>query len=160
MNFWPPKPGLTDITRIRSTRSITGAMVSTGVPGLRVTPAFLPSARIACSERWMCGPGFDMHGDDVGAGLGERLEIRVARRDHQVHVEHLLAVRPQRLHHVRPDRNVGDEMAVHHVDMDPVGAGLIDGADLVAELGKIGGKDRGGDDERAVQAFLRWSLIA
>ena len=29
---------------------------STGVPGLSETPAFLPSARIACSERCRCGP--------------------------------------------------------------------------------------------------------
>src|ERR1700723_2991806 len=56
MNFWPPKPGLTDMTRMRSTRSMTGSTASAGVPGLVVTPAFLPSARIACSERWICGP--------------------------------------------------------------------------------------------------------
>ena len=69
--------------------SMTFSSVDTGVPGFKVTPAFLPSARIACSERWMCGPGLDMHGDDVGAGLGEGLEIGIARRDHQMHVEGL-----------------------------------------------------------------------
>ena len=51
MNFWPPNPGFTDITRIRSTTSMTGSIVLSGVPGLSVTPTFLPSARIACSER-------------------------------------------------------------------------------------------------------------
>src|SRR6185312_4725919 len=56
MNFWPPKPGLTDMTRIRSTMSMTCSTVLSGVPGFMVTPAFLPSARMACSERWMCGP--------------------------------------------------------------------------------------------------------
>jgi len=37
-------------------RSITGSMLSTGVPGFMVTPAFLPSARIVCSDRWIWGP--------------------------------------------------------------------------------------------------------
>ncbi len=57
MKVWPPKPGLTDITSIevdevdhRLDRSRPAS------PGLSVTPAFLPSARIACSERCRCGP--------------------------------------------------------------------------------------------------------
>ena len=37
-------------------------------------------------------------------------------------------------------------MAVHHVDVDPVGAGLVDRADLLAEPGEIGGQDRRGDE--------------
>src|SRR5262249_31498575 len=49
MKVWPPKPGLTDITRMRSTRSRSGSTALSGVPGLRATPAFLPSARVACS---------------------------------------------------------------------------------------------------------------
>src|SRR3569623_1425164 len=51
MKFWPPKPGFTLITRIRSTLSMTCTRADTGVAGLSATPAFLPSARIACSER-------------------------------------------------------------------------------------------------------------
>ena len=98
--------------------------------------------------------GFDMHGDDVGAGLGERLEIGIARRDHQMDVERLFGVRAQRLHHVRPDGDVGHEMAVHHVDMDPVGAGGVDRAHFLAQLGEIGGQDRRGDNERAIHRGL------
>ena len=45
-------------------------------------------------------------------------------------------------------------MPVHHVDMDPVGAGGIDGADLLAELGEVGGEDRRRDPERAGHACL------
>ena len=40
-------------------------------------------------------------------------------------------------------------MAVHDVDVDPVGAGLVDRAHLLAEPGEIGGQDRGGDDHGA-----------
>jgi hypothetical protein len=90
-----------------------------------------------------------MHGDDVGAGLGEGLEVGVARRDHQVHVEGLFGMRAQCRHHVGTDGDVGEEMAVHHVDMHPVGAGRLDRAHFVAELGEIGGEERRGDDQRA-----------
>ncbi len=95
------------------------------------------------------GTGFDMHGDDVGAGLGEGFEIGIARRDHQMHVERLLGVGPDRFDDVGADRNVRHEVAVHDVDMNPVGAGCVHRADFLAELGKIGGEDRGRDDERA-----------
>ena len=96
------------------------------------------------------GTCLHVHGDDIGAGLGECFQIRIAGRDHQMHVEHFLGVAAQRFHHVRADRDVGHEVAVHHVDMDPVGAGRIDCAYFLAELGEIGGQDRRGDDEWAL----------
>ena len=37
-------------------------------------------------------------------------------------------------------------MAVHDVDVDPVGAGLVDRAHFLAELGEVGGQDRRGDE--------------
>ena len=98
--------------------------------------------------------GFHVHGDDVGPRFGEGLKIGIARRDHEVHVEHLGGVRAQRLHHVGADRDVGYEMAVHDIDVDPVGAGLIDGAHLLAELGEIGSEDRRSDDQRTMQQVL------
>src|SRR5262245_64184241 len=47
MNACPPKPGLTDMIRTRSTRSSTASRVSTDVPGLSAIPALLPRERIA-----------------------------------------------------------------------------------------------------------------
>ncbi len=93
-------------------------------------------------------PGLGMDGDRVRSGLGEGLEERIDRRDHQMDVERLGGVRAKRLHHRRADRQVGHEMAVHHVDMDPVGARRVDGADLLAEPGEIGREDGGGDADR------------
>ena len=46
MNFWPPKPGSTVITRIISTLSIKGSTALAGVLGFTTTPAFLPLAWI------------------------------------------------------------------------------------------------------------------
>ena len=37
-------------------------------------------------------------------------------------------------------------MAVHHVDVDPVGARLVDRAHVLAQLGEVGGQDRGRDE--------------
>ena len=91
-------------------------------------------------------PGLGMDGDDVGAGFGEGVEERIDRRNHEVNVERLGGVRPKRLHHRRTDRQVGHEMAVHDVDVDPVGAGLIDRAHFLAEPGEVRGEDRGRDD--------------
>jgi hypothetical protein len=36
-------------------------------------------------------------------------------------------------------------MTVHHVDMDPIGTGLINGAHLFAQLGEVSGKNGRGD---------------
>ena len=99
--------------------------------------------------------GLDMHGNDVGARLGEGFEIRIARRDHQVHVERFFGVRPDRFDDVGPDGNIGHEMAVHDVDMDPVGAGGVDRVDFVAQFCEIGGEDRGRNDQRALHGILR-----
>ena len=87
-------------------------------------------------------PGFGMHGDAVGAGLGEGLQIGIDRRDHQMHVERLFGVGPQRLHHRRADGDVGHEMAVHHIDMDEIGARRLDRLDLGAQPREIGRQDR------------------
>ncbi len=93
--------------------------------------------------------GLGMHRDVIAAGLGEGLKIRVAGRDHQVRVEDLFGVRAHRLDDVGAVGNVGHEMPVHHVEMDPVGAGLVHGADLFAQFGEIGRQDRRRDDEGA-----------
>jgi hypothetical protein len=40
-------------------------------------------------------------------------------------------------------------MPVHDVEMNPVGTRLVDGPDLFAEPGEVGGEDRRRDDEGA-----------
>ena len=106
----------------------------TGVPGLIETPAFLPSARIACSERCEMRAGLGMHGDDVGTRPWRRPRDR-DRRARSSDARRAASWCAARIafDHVRADGDVGHEMPVHHVDMDPVGAGGIDGADLLAE---------------------------
>jgi hypothetical protein len=95
------------------------------------------------------GPGLDMQRDEVRAGLGEGLDVGIDRRDHQMHVEQLARAAADRLQDVGPEGDVGHEMPVHHVAMDPVAAGGVDPLDLGAQRGEVGGEDRGRDADGA-----------
>lgn len=101
--------------------------------------------------------GLDMGGDQIGPRLGIGLDIGIDRRDHQVNVHEGLHMRAERLHGGRAEGQVRHEMSVHHIDMDPVGALILDGPDLAAEIGKIGGQDRRRDPDLAVECH-GWSL--
>src|SRR3984893_11128107 len=72
-----------------------------------------------------------------------------------MHVERLPGVRPQRPHRVGSDGDVGYEMPVHDVHVDPIGARFVDRAHFLAELGEIGGKDGWGDGKGAMHRYLR-----
>ena len=52
-------------------------------------------------------------------------------------------VRPHRLADHRPDGEIGDEMIVHHVEMNYVGTRGNHGAHFFAQSGEIGRKNRG-----------------
>ena len=82
------------------------------------------------------------------AGLDEGLDEGIDRRDHQMHVEGLFAVRAQRLDHARADGEVGNEMPIHHVDMDVVGARRVERAHLLAQAREVGRQDGWGDLDR------------
>jgi hypothetical protein len=45
-------------------------------------------------------------------------------------------------------------MPIHYIEVDPIGACGIDGADLLAQFGEIRGQDRGRDDEGARRKLL------
>src|SRR5438552_1532191 len=51
MNFWPPKPGFTDITRTRSRSSFTHSSVAGVVAGFSAAPAFTGRPRLPASSR-------------------------------------------------------------------------------------------------------------
>ncbi len=86
--------------------------------------------------------GFGMDGHPVASGLGKGLEIGIGRRNHQVAVEGLVGGAAQRADDVGPEGDIGDEVAVHHVEMDPVGTGCRDIPHLVSQAGEIGSEDR------------------
>jgi hypothetical protein len=95
--------------------------------------------------------GLRVKADQVGAGVGKRRGQRIDRLDHQVHIDrHRRAVRLfgmglQCLADHRSESQVGHIVVVHDIEMNPVGAGGKDGADLLAQAGEVGREDRGGN---------------
>ena len=145
---WPPKPGLTVITRTRSTVSSTYSTAAGGVAGLSATPAFAPSSRMRERLRSRWGPASAWTVTHIGAGGDEGFEVGIGGGDHQVRVERGAHARAEGGDHVGAQGDVGHEVAVHDVDLHPVGAGGLDGGNLLAEAGEVGGKDRGDDCRR------------
>ena len=92
-------------------------------------------------------PGFGMHCDDVGAGLRELGDVGVDRRNHQVHIKGQRRAVAQGRDHIGADRNVRNEMAVHDIDMDVIGARFVNGLHFVAEAREICGEDRRRDPD-------------
>ena len=48
-------------------------------------------------------------------------------------------------------------MAIHHVDMDHVCAGMVDGGNFLAEAGEICGENRGGNQHVSHVHSLSWN---
>lgn len=104
---------------------------------------------------------FRMNGDNVGACFDIRLDEGVYGFDHQVNVEDFFGVGADGFYNDGADGEVGDEVAVHDIDMDVVGTGFVDGADFFAQAGEIGGEDGGGDfDDHGVFYSLLWRLVS
>ena len=91
--------------------------------------------------------GFGMEADVVRARFGEWFDKAVHRAGHKVHVNRRGdAVVAQGFADRRAEAEVGDEVVVHHVEVDDVRAGGEDGSHVVAEAGEIGGEDGGGNE--------------
>ena len=96
---------------------------------------------------------------EVGARLGvddqpPAARLDVARRHHFGGQHHQVGLErdgdevARRGDDVGAERQVGDELAVHHVPLDEVDAGLLQGDDLLTEAGEVGRQHRRGDLDR------------
>ena len=122
MNDWPPNPGKTVMHRIRSTWSRIGLDRLERRVGVGRQPD--PQAEgLACASSAAGVAHLDVDGAPVGAGVAERLEEVPGVGHHEVGVEEQPRVLCAATHHRRPDGQVGDEVAVHDVDVEPVGLG-------------------------------------
>jgi hypothetical protein len=74
----------------------------------------------------------------IGAGFGESVKVTLGLDHHQMHVERFFGRLAQRRDDDGADRQVWDETAIHHIDMDPVSARRIGGANFVAKPSEIG----------------------
>ena len=69
-------------------------MALSGVAGLSTMPARFPCGADRLQRPVRMRARLDMDHDRVGARLGEGLDIRVGRRDHQMRVERPFRMRP------------------------------------------------------------------
>ena len=67
---------------------------------------------------------------------------------HEMHVERLLAYRGNGLEHRKTKRDVGYEYTIHHIQVKPVGITGVDHLYLMAQVGEVGGQQRGGNQYR------------
>lgn len=86
--------------------------------------------------------------DDIRPGFCEIIYVPVRRFNHQVHVQHRLHLITQGakgLHYNGTHRDVRDEVPIHHVDVNPIGAGLQRFAGVVFQTREIGGENGGSE---------------
>ena len=81
----------------------------------------------------------------VGPGLGKRAQVPVRLRDHQVNFQGNRSHRPEPADDHGPERDIGDEVPVHDVDVNPVGPGRNDLGHLVGQMAHVGRQDRRGE---------------
>ena len=92
----------------------------------------------------------DVEGDRIAAGVQVLIEEPTRLVDHQVGVERQLRPRPQVLDGLGAERQVRDEVGVHDVEVDPVGARLLDAMDGVLEVRQVRIEDARGDPRATV----------
>src|SRR5262249_44615231 len=86
---------------------------------------------------------FLMDGENVGPGAGEIAEVALRLDDHEVDVEGEGGRLADRLDDERTDCDIGDETAVHDVEVDRVRPRPLHLGYLLAEETEIGRKDGG-----------------
>ncbi len=94
--------------------------------------------------------GLHVHGQHVGARRGEVGQVALGLHDHQVQVEGQAGALADGLQDGKSHGDVGHEAAVHHVDVDLVGAGRLHPGDLLGEDSEVGGEDRRRDLDHAL----------
>ncbi len=79
----------------------------------------------------------DVKRDDVRSGVGEGFKLRLGVLDHQMNVEGRGRNFSERFDDGRTDRNVGDKTAVHHVDVNVIGAGIDDAFNVLGKVREV-----------------------
>ena len=125
--------------------------------GLMAAPERQSSARMLGERAVQVGAGLVVHGDAVGAGLGERLEVAVGIGDHQVQLEREVGHASQRPHGVGAEGEVRHEDAIHHIDVQPFGTTALERGDGVGEVPEVGGQHARGQRDGAVTGVPAWS---
>ena len=90
----------------------------------------------------------------IGAGRGEVVEQHLGVVDHQVTVQEQIGVGAQRFHDRRANGQVRHEVAVHHVDVKPIGPARLGRGGGIGQSSEIGRQDRGREQWRVQRVPL------
>ena len=101
---------------------------------------------------------FLVHRNPIHARVGKCGNKFVGVLDHQVAVERQFGVLADRGDDGRPDGDVGDKVAVHHVDMDDGAAAALGRGDFIGEAGKVGGKDGWDELDHSTEQGTGWRV--
>ena len=89
--------------------------------------------------------GLEVNDEGIGAGLDEGPRVTVGLLDHQMHLDGQPGQLAHRLHHVGAKGKVGNEVAVHHVDVDDIDLRRLQSLHFLLEIAEVGGEQAGGE---------------
>ena len=84
------------------------------------------------------GAGLGMDADKVGPGSGKGRDHQVGGLDHEVDIQLQGAGPAAGLHNDGAVGNIGNELSVHDIDVDPLGIGGLDIFKLLFQPGEVG----------------------
>src|SRR5579883_2668096 len=106
--------------------------------------------------------GFVMDADPVCSGVSKCRDVLVWIFDQQVAVKRQICGFAKRLDHRRPERDVGNEVTIHHIHMDDAAAAALCRCDLVGKAGKISRKYGGNQlnhDKASVSSLVQMERL-
>ncbi len=90
--------------------------------------------------------GLDVDSDEIGAGRDEAGEVVIGARDHEVHIQVNVVGLVNCLYDCGAEGDIIDEVAIHDVEVKPIGAGVDGAGGFLADFGEVGGEEGWSDD--------------
>ena len=78
-----------------------------------------------------------MHGQYVGSQIMKCINVPIGIDNHQVHIQWLFGVFGNGFHHRHTKTDVGNEHAVHDIQMKPIRLRRVDDLYITLQIGKI-----------------------
>ncbi len=85
---------------------------------------------------------FLMHCQHICTEFRESVDVTIWVNNHQVHIERLLGMSRNGLHHGHAKADVGNKHTVHHIEMKPMRCRSVDHFNITLKVGKVGSQQR------------------
>ena len=105
------------------------------------TPTRFPDALMHCTVRERSLLPSQWTRNEFGSGVDELFDEEIRIENHQMRLQRQARYFPQRADDGRAHREIGHEMSIHHVDVDPRRPGTLCLGHLFAQTGEIGRED-------------------